>query len=267
MTTTTINTPDGPFTFAGNSTDGYFQNLQGFTSASADLIEFVRYLKPDGIILDVGANIGITALLMAQAAPECEVVAFEPSPENAAFFRENLSAEQRVRLVASGVAEEAGELRFLVHAGANCHAVSEDYLFAETGSFTSVPVVTLDDEFPTGDVSFIKIDVEGFEPHVLAGARNLIARCRPWLWMEFNSVALNVAHGYSPMAFATGLFKTFEVFYWEDGALVPVAGPDALVHDNMVKRQSVQDVVLKPIPGAVMPTVAEFIAPASWRRR
>ena len=53
------------------------------------------------------------------------------------------------------------------------------------GPTEEVRVVTLDQIFADqGDVSFIKIDVEGYEPHVLRGAARTIARCRPILAVE-----------------------------------------------------------------------------------
>jgi hypothetical protein len=114
-------------------------------------------------------------------------------------------------------------------------------------------------------VSIVKIDVEGFELNVLAGARNVIARFRPAIWMEFNSVTLNVAQGYSPMAFAKTLFDCFEVLrvlrVEGDGRLRAIPSAGALVHDNITLRGSVEDVVLFPRPGTTVPDVESMTLP------
>ena len=129
-------------------------------------------------------------------------------------------------------------------AGANCHVVTPNYEFSSSVGFRplKVPVTTLDsyleETMPNERVVLIKIDVEGFEPNVLAGARRVIQRHRPLIWMEFNSVTLNIAQGYSPMAFATALFACFEVLRLDDdGTLIPVPGAGALVHDNITAHR------------------------------
>lgn len=80
--------------------------------------------------------------------------------------------------------------------------------------------------------------------------------------MEFNSVTLNVAQGYSPMAFARALFDCFEVLRTDSGgALRPVPSAGAFVHDNITLHGSVEDVVLLPRRGASIPDVESMTIP------
>jgi FkbM family methyltransferase len=255
----------------GSSTDPYFQSIEAFAAQTAPLFRFVAELVDDGLIIDVGANIGLTALAMSFAAPERRIIAFEPSPDNVARFESNTRGQARIELQRCGLADRAGDLDFLVSpAGANCHVVTANYEYSTSVGFhpLKVPITTLDAWLdatgPDERVALIKIDVEGFEPNVLAGARRVIQRHRPLIWMEFNSVTLNVAQGYSPMAFATALFDCFEVLRIDnDGAPIAVPGPGALVHDNITLHGSVEDVVLRPRPERTIPDVeAMTIAPS-----
>ena len=222
----------------------------------------------DGTIFDVGANIGLTSLAMTFAAPGTPIVAFEPSPLNIRLFEANTCGHRDIRLERCSVGDRPGSLDFVVpDAGANCHIATTEYEYASESSFhpLRVPVTTLDaycaETIGDGPVSMVKIDVEGFEPNVLAGASDLIARCRPAIWMEFNSVTLNVAQGYSPMAFAKTLFDCFEVYRLEGDALGEIASPGTLVHDNITLHGSVEDIVLFPRPGTRIPDVETMTLP------
>ena len=256
----------------GSTTDPYFQSIEAFAAQTAPLCRFVAKHVDDGLIIDVGANIGLTAMAMSFAAPRSHIIAFEPSPENVALFESNTRGQTRIELKRCGLADCAGDLDFLVPlAGANCHVVTPNYEFSSSVGFRplKVPVTTLDsyleETMPNERVVLIKIDVEGFEPNVLAGARRVIQRHRPLIWMEFNSVTLNIAQGYSPMAFATALFACFEVLRLDDdGTLIPVPGAGALVHDNITAHGSIEDVVLRARPDLTIPDVESMtIAPST----
>jgi FkbM family methyltransferase len=252
----------------GSSTDPYFQSIEAFAAQTAPLGRFVAEHVDDGLIIDVGGNIGLTAMAMSFAAPGSRIIAFEPSPDNVALFESNTRGQTRIELERCGLADCTGDLDFLVPlAGANCHVVTPNYEFSSSVGFhpLKVPVTTLDSYLeamkPNERVVLIKIDVEGFEPNVLAGARRVIQRQRPLIWMEFNSVTLNIAQGYSPMAFATALFDCFEVLRMNaDGALIPVTGPSVLVHDNITVHGSIEDVVLRARPEHTIPTSVTTIA-------
>lgn len=255
----------------GSDKDRYFQNAEVFARETSPLFNFVnKYVDKKGIIFDVGGNIGLTAIAMSFASPESKIISFEPSPYNASLFIENTKQNNHIEIFQTGLSNKKGNLSFVIPAnGANAHVATDNYQYSNHPDFhpTLVPITTLDsfckeESIDEQNISLIKIDVEGFEPNVLVGGANLFYRVQPWIWMEFNSVALNVAHGYSPMAFATGLFKSFEVMRLEsNGELLKLDNPACLVHDNIVFHKSIQDIILKPIKGTRMPTFEEFTLP------
>lgn len=138
-------------------------------------------------ILDIGANIGLYALSMARAEPAAEVVAVEPNPNTFARLSRHreLNRQTNLRCIPAAIGEQPGEL-VLRDAGAG-----------DSGKFTLRPGVTTEGTrvrvLPLRDllrevgwdgVDLIKIDVEGFEPEVFAGALDVLRAHKPVLVFE-----------------------------------------------------------------------------------
>jgi FkbM family methyltransferase len=140
-----------------------------FEDSHAALIRGHPELFRGGHVIDVGANIGYTAVLFARAIDDgFKVFALEPEEENFARLERNVKryrVADRViaRRVAAGAASGAIGLRI----NPDHHG---DHQVDPGGA--SVPLVSLD-EF-SGPIRFVKIDVQGYEPAVLAGMRRLL---------------------------------------------------------------------------------------------
>jgi FkbM family methyltransferase len=158
-------------------------------------------LKPGFRVADVGANIGYILLLFESAVgPGGSVACFEPEPENVAELRRNAEANAFANVLIFPVAVGAAPGTVSLRSGLN-GAVAED----GSGDLT-VPMVRLDDAL-AGPVDFLKIDVEGYEGHVLAGARRLLAEHRPTLFVEIHPGFL------APPTTVDGLFATLAEHY------------------------------------------------------
>jgi hypothetical protein len=115
-------------------------------------------------------------------------------------------------------------------------------------------------------VAFVKIDVEGFEPNVLAGGGRVLSR-HPLMLIEFNTWTL-LLHHYDPLAFAEALWAHCEVLGLAFGDKQVPAPADAsgLVHTNLVNHGCVSDILLRPrSPLPDLATMTE--APAARRLR
>lgn len=130
------------------------------------------------VAIDVGVNYGYTSVWLSGWAEQ--VYAFEPNPDNVARIREQLEIRhaRNVELIASAVAAEEGQATLFVKPMDGHHSLG-DIGASETIGTLEVPVTTLDAfcrERGVERVGLLKIDVEGFEPDVLAGASGLLGR-------------------------------------------------------------------------------------------
>jgi FkbM family methyltransferase len=258
----------------GHLTDRYFENIQAYVSGHPELLSYARkHLAPGSICLDIGANIGITTILMCLCCPEGHVYSFEPSPVNAKLLRQNLELNgiRNCTVIEVGLGAKSEILAFHVNEfGAGSHFVTDAHMDKDRRETIQVPVVSLDEYMTRSDapkrVDFIKIDAEGFEPAVLAGAAQTIMRYAPPIFMEFNSWSLYFAHRFDPYLFASALWDTFDVLSVTDaGALVPAADGDVrgFLFYNMTAHSCVDDVLLRLKPGRSIPALSAMVDPAA----
>ena len=147
-------------------------------------------------IYDIGANIGNHTVYFAAHSSHARIFSFEPIPENYAILARNVldnRLEGRVRTFQLAAGEERGtaSMGFKTEANFGTAAISDSdsgsmhEQRSEPGAYT-VEVAAIDDlDLPTP--CFIKVDVEGFELHVLKGMRKTLAK------MEKGSVWVEVA--------------------------------------------------------------------------
>lgn len=146
-------------------------------------------VAPGSTVIDVGANIGFFALRFGRwVGPGGRVVAIEPEQRNMASLRRRVrraGLETVVECVQGAAADRPGEVRLAVNP-----AHPGDHRLADDGE--PVRAVTLD-ELTAGDprkVALVKIDVQGAEMLVLSGARHVIERHRPAIFVEIDDEAL-----------------------------------------------------------------------------
>ncbi len=147
-------------------------------------LAFEREIFPGAVVYDIGANVGYFSLLAAVlAGPEGRVFAFEPLPRNLAFLRRHVALNglgNIVAIVPAAVSERSGEAAF------DTGASSAMGHLTESGGIT-VQMVALDEMMAAGELpppDFMKIDVEGAEYAVLKGARDLLKKYQPVLFLD-----------------------------------------------------------------------------------
>lgn len=142
-----------------------------------------RYAKPGTAAIDVGANLGFLSLAMADRVGGAgRVYAIEPNPALHDYFTRllHLNAIDNVELARCACSQTAGTVRF-----ATDRADHTQSRIAEDGG-CEVETRPLDAILAANSlpVSLLKIDVEGHEPDVLAGARATLLRHRPTVVFE-----------------------------------------------------------------------------------
>lgn len=186
-----------------------------------------RELHPGEVMVDVGANLGLHALLGASCVgPGGHVYAFEPVPTNCRFLERHIALNDfgtRMTLIPKAVADVAGGTLEL-------HGAQDGITFAASlgkagapGVTIKVPVTTLDEALAQRPkpVRLIKIDVEGAEQLVIKGARQILVKDRPLLLIEVHTFALH-SFGTSAEAFR----KEVESLGYRERVIDRVAGAE-----------------------------------------
>jgi FkbM family methyltransferase len=145
-------------------------------------IAWLNGLTRESVLLDVGANIGLYSLYAATARG-CRVFAFEPESQNYAQLNRNIQANrlgERITAYPCALSDRVGlDLLYLsrFETGGSCHSFGEEVdfnLLARPASHAQgCASWTIDAAVAGGALPpprYIKIDVDGFEHKVIAGA-------------------------------------------------------------------------------------------------
>ncbi|HEY4372952.1 MAG TPA: FkbM family methyltransferase [Burkholderiales bacterium] len=156
-----------------------------------ELLVLQQQVGPQKTIVEVGANIGNHVVFYAQHMNPVRIYPFEPNPVSVALLEENI----RLNGI-EGLIDRRGIGFGLGAAQKNYRVVQNDpnnlgaARLEEGGTGGDIAVRRLDDLLPTEHADFIKIDAEGMEFEVLAGAAQLIRRCRPLIYVEVWNAAI-----------------------------------------------------------------------------
>jgi FkbM family methyltransferase len=204
-------------------------------------VAMLRALQPDAYCVDLGANVGYYALLMASVVgPGGRVLAVEPHPDLAVLVAHSAEVNRYghldVRQVAVGA--DAGAARLVVPHTPDGRRLMGSALLAGTSMLPAdvypvrvEPLDALVADWPRVDV--VKVDLEGAEVDAWRGMQRTIARC-PQI-----TVMMEIAEGrgYDVVAFCRDVEAQFplrvvdttghlrparpqDVLRWGDGGLV-----------------------------------------------
>lgn len=182
-------------------------------------------LRPGDAVADIGAFIGLYTVAMAnRVGPAGRVVAFEPNPVSFAALQAHLAlnglaGRVEARRLAVGDADAAlpfstGEMTAAVAARPRDDTVS-------------VRCVRLDGCWGEAPLDVLKVDVEGYEEHVLRGAAGILARpapprtifieVHPYAWGPLGAsgpslLGLLESHGYRVTGVGGGPMRAIEAY-------------------------------------------------------
>ncbi len=157
------------------------------------------FKRSPSFVIDVGANEGQWTHALTQLLSIPEIWVFEPNPEAMKVCRQRLGELSGITYFDVALGDEAGQVEFHVTAASDFSSVlhpRSEFLQAQYGAAAArvartIPVkqCTLDSLVPESrSIDLLKIDVQGFERAVLAGARSVLARTRTVL-IEANLVS------------------------------------------------------------------------------
>lgn len=138
-------------------------------------------------VVDVGANKGSWAIGIAGLTNAERVIAYEPIPEVYSALQRNARKFPHISCFNCAVGATIGRATLHVESQSELSSIREMTNVAETVHGVdlartrdiTVPLTTLDHDLADCDeISLLKIDVQGYEAEVLAGARSILRRTR-----------------------------------------------------------------------------------------
>ncbi len=157
-------------------------------------------------VADVGANIGYYALMFSRLTGKSgEITCFEPEPDNLRELYRNVQRNhlKNVKVNESAVGDSTGECTF---------ARGLNGTVCENGGGDIVVKMVRLDSVIKHKIDFLKVDVEGYEGHVLAGAERLIREHRPVMFVEVHPSMLTPQYSVSDIfSFARKFYSNVEI--------------------------------------------------------
>jgi len=206
---------------------------------------FQALIGPNDVVADIGANIGLTAILFSSIVKK--VYAFEPSPSTYRILLENLdrASVTRAEVVNLGLGHKEETLTITFAVNNRSGGYVSDKICPEIGHVTEeIRIDTLDHYFADKEPpTFLKIDVEGFEQNVIKGGGAFLLKQKPIVVMEMNHFCLDVLQRITIPDFLDFMRSVFPQLYAVDtdnSTIVDLHVPDKaymVMHEHVVKHR------------------------------
>jgi FkbM family methyltransferase len=147
------------------------------------ILDIIRILPDNAVIIDGGANIGLVSIPVAKAI-KGNVYSFEPQQPIYYCLCGSIALNQLENVTAYNCA--LGAIAGVIGTPDINYSESKDFgdVVLEDNGKNDVVVTTIDAlNFPRLD--FLKLDVEKMEMQALTGGINTIKRFKPWCWVEY----------------------------------------------------------------------------------
>jgi FkbM family methyltransferase len=153
-----------------------------------------RFLKPESVIWDIGANSGLLSYHLAKEQSFSELHLFEPNPRMAKLATQALSVFPKAEVLPFGLSNREGDFTLTIPDGHTTLATLEPDATHRIGTACRIHCRVGDDlvwKSRFTPPSVIKIDTEGHEPSVIAGLTKTIESHRPVIFCEHISLDTN----------------------------------------------------------------------------
>jgi FkbM family methyltransferase len=253
---------DKTFIIQGISADDdYFQMLvDGYNLGFERICRM--FIGPDDVCVDLGANIGMTALMMSRFGRR--VISVEGGPVIASLLASNCRSEAKIATEHCAVADYDGTINFVENSA---------YGGISLDGGISVPVkrlATILADHSVARLDFLKIDVEGSEWTILKDGIDIINAHRTLVFFEFNAYVQIAECRADPLGFAKWITSEFSHVYLVRPGDVPLArvpagveGATAILHFNIAKDGSVTDIIATNAPERLVARLSEIESQAA----
>ena len=191
----------------------------------------LRQTKKGDVVVDVGANIGYYTILLAdKVGKNGKVYAFEPDKTNYEILVKNIKANNLENVVSVNAAvgskngkdflykssENFGDHKLFetLHSSNTSLDPPKTVAFRRVGKKEAIKVTKLDN-YIKEPVDLIKIDTQGWEPEVISGAKKIIKKDKPTIFLEYSPSSYKQAKldGKGMINF---LRKIYQKIWWID---------------------------------------------------
>jgi FkbM family methyltransferase len=174
-----------------------------------------------GAIVDIGANLGIFSLLFAARYPDRRIYAMEPNPSTFNTLKENINKNKasNIRAFDLAVGDMDGEVMFDANPTDRGTAALSTGSSAHAVKVISKKMDTIAREENMNQIGLLKVDVEGFEAAVFAGAAHVLQQVRPSVIFFEVCPKHAIANGFDPATAARKLVENrYRLFRIKPGA-------------------------------------------------
>lgn len=133
---------------------------------------------PPKLIVDAGANIGLTAIMLANRYPQAKVIAIECEPGNFELLKKNTRPYSNITCVQKALWHLPGHVRIV-------DSQAQEWAFQVTQASPDDPdameTITVEEILRQSDadrIDLLKIDIEGAEIEVLGAGRSWLPKVR-----------------------------------------------------------------------------------------
>lgn len=174
--------------------------------------------KPGTTFVDVGANVGEWSALYRESAPESVGIVIDASQAACKRLVHRFSGHKDITVIRAALSDSEGVMPFYEEANAGTHSSLVQSFASDMAIPHSVRVTTLDAEMGRlgiQQIHILKIDCEGYDLHVLRGARRLLSERRVGTiqfeynlpWREAGSTLKSALSLLDSFGYATFLLK------------------------------------------------------------
>lgn len=210
-------------TYANDLIVGRCMQLYGEWS-EAEVWLYGQIVRPGDTVVEPGANVGTHSVYLSKmVGPDGRLFAFEPGRLTHQLLCANLAMNECLNVYShnQAIGAEVSRVRFPQLDPRNPGNYGAMSLNGAASDETTamVDIVSID-SLALSRIDFIKCDIEGFEPQMLAGARHALNTLRPMVYLEFGNfsperptgnrdelVSVLESYGYSAYYYITPLYS------------------------------------------------------------
>ena len=160
--------------YLGNNDDGLYSAGNFYKQNYFDLLE--KEIKEGEYVVDIGAKIGIYTLAFSKfVGPSGKIFSFEPTPDSFEILKKNKEVNNLDNVIIEQKAISDKQETSLLEL---CEFSGNNRINNNCENGVNVDCVSLDSYFlgKEKSISFVKIDVEGFELQIISGMKNILEK-------------------------------------------------------------------------------------------